>query len=216
MAHHDPFKSLGPIAWDTILMPSPPSPPSSPGQPADPTPTPSSGRTPLPTVLTSTFDNAQILVDSIPSPTTPNPPTTTTTRPRSHTESSVSSTSLPTGGRRERASTHPEAAALLRKEWKEVKVNAKDNPLGISVYKMAAKDGKGSWFARRSVHGDVGFDKWRMGLQREFEECLACETGGGEGGSGSVRGIGAERRVGRRVVEGVGVVDGRFFLQCVC
>ncbi|KAK0753430.1 hypothetical protein B0T18DRAFT_423989 [Schizothecium vesticola] len=208
MAHHEPFKSLGPIAWDTILLPSPP---SSPGQP-DPSsaPTPGNGTTPLPTVLTSTFDNAQILVDSIPSPS-PSPPATTpstTTRPRSHTESSVSSSSVLTAAaRRERSATHPEAAALLRKEWKEVKVSARDNPLGISVYKMAAKDGKGSWFARRSVHADVGFDKWRMGLKREFEECLSCETGGGESGSGSVRGIGAERRVGRRVVEGVGVVD---------
>ncbi|KAK1835223.1 reticulocyte-binding protein 2 a [Podospora conica] len=203
MAHHEPFKSLGPIAWDTILLPSPPSSPAK-----QPTPAPPSehGSTPLPTVLTSTFDNAQILVDSIPSPSSSST-TTTHRRPRSHTESSVSSSSVPTIGRRERSATHPEAAALLRKEWKEVKVSAKDNPLGISVYKMAAKDGKGSWFARRSVHGEVGFEKWRMGLQREFEECLACETGGGEGGSGSVRGIGAERRVGRRVVEGVGVVD---------
>ena len=42
-----------------------------------------------------------------------------------------------------------DAARELRKEWKEVKINPRENPLELNVYKLAAKDGRGSWFARR-------------------------------------------------------------------
>jgi hypothetical protein len=98
-------------------------------------------------------------------------------------------------------------AHSLRKEWKEVKVNAKDNPLGISVYKLAAKDGKGTWFARRSVHEGVGFERWRLGLEREFAETMKVKGGAG---SGSIRGIGAERRVEEDEVDGSGQLERRF------
>lgn len=96
---------------------------------------------------------------------------------------------------------------LLRREWKEVKVPAKDNPLGIAVYRLAARDGKGSWFARRSVHHGLTFDKWQLGLEREFAETLKAH---GQQGGGNVRGIGAERRVENRVVPGVGKMEGRW------
>jgi hypothetical protein len=95
-------------------------------------------------------------------------------------------------------------AEELRKEWKEVKVAAAgtpENPLGINVYKLGAKDGRGSWFARRSVHADMSFDKWRLGLEREFAETMKVQTGPG---GGSIRGIGAERVVERHVVDEVG------------
>jgi hypothetical protein len=102
-------------------------------------------------------------------------------------------------------------AEELRKEWKEVKVAAAgtpENPLGINVYKLGAKDGRGSWFARRSVHADMSFDKWRLGLEREFAETMKVQTGPG---GGSIRGIGAERVVERHVVDEVGRAEGEFW-----
>jgi hypothetical protein len=78
----------------------------------------------------------------------------------------------------------------------------------MSVYKLAGKDGRGAWFARRSVHEGMGFMKWKLGLQREFPETLEVQGGPGEG---NIRGIGGERRVERGVVEGVGCVEGASF-----
>lgn len=79
------------------------------------------------------------------------------------------------------------ALQTLHKEWKPVKVGAAENLLGFTVFKLPAKDGRGTWFARRSVHGGLGFGRFRAGLQREFEF--------GEQQGASVRGIGRTRRV---------------------
>jgi hypothetical protein len=78
----------------------------------------------------------------------------------------------------------------LRKEWKEIKVGGpRDNPHGIAVYKLPAKDGRGAWFARRSVHRELDFQRWKEGLKSELAEGLKM------GEKGNVRGIGAERIV---------------------
>ncbi|KAK5664325.1 hypothetical protein OQA88_543 [Cercophora sp. LCS_1] len=181
MAHHEPFKSLSPLAWSTILS----------EPPAD--------------LLRETFGNAQLLVDSIPSPDSP----TKTGRPRSETDSAALSSGHTRdkgpSSHRDRANTDPAITATLRKEWKPVKISAKENTLGIDVYKLAAKDGKGSWFARRSVHA-VDFDKMVLGLKREFAETSSVLSSGG-GETKSVRGLGAEKRVERMAVEGVGVIE---------
>lgn len=96
--------------------------------------------------------------------------------------------------------------ADLQSGWgKPVKVNQKDNPLGISVYKMSGHDRHGAWFARRSTHINLGFTRWKRNMQREFPESLK-ETGGP--GSGAVRGIAADRRLEKKDVEGVGKMEG--------
>lgn len=77
--------------------------------------------------------------------------------------------------------------------------------MGISVYKLAGKDGKGAWFARRSVHEGLGFEKWKKGLEREFPETMKVQGGPGVG---NIRGIGGERRVEHKVVDGVGKMEG--------
>jgi hypothetical protein len=87
-----------------------------------------------------------------------------------------------------------------------VKLSPKDNPLGISVYKLGAKDGKGSWFARRSIHEGLGFEEWKRGLEREFPETMKGQSGPGQG---NIRGIGAEKRVEYRRVEGSGKMEGK-------
>jgi hypothetical protein len=73
------------------------------------------------------------------------------------------------------------------------------------MYKMAGHDRHGAWFARRSVHEGLGFDKWKRAMQTEFAESLAV-TGGP--GAGSIRGIGADRRLERKLVDSVGKVEG--------
>lgn len=73
------------------------------------------------------------------------------------------------------------------------------------MYKMAGHDRHGAWFARRSVHEGLGFGKWMRAMKREFPVSLAVEGGPGVG---SVRGIGADRRVEVEEVEGVGKLEG--------
>ncbi|KAK0674258.1 hypothetical protein QBC41DRAFT_309703 [Cercophora samala] len=188
--HHHPFQSLSPLTWTTDL---------------------SSGTDTniITTVITDTFSNAQILVDSIPpSPAHSSTTTTTsssTTRPRSQTDTATTTLDLTSV-----LSSSPETKATidkLRKEWKEVKTNPRDNPHGITVYKLSAKDGKGAWFGRYSLHHGMDFAKWEGALRREFRETLQrCEREGKEPGCGNIRGIGAERVVERVETEG-GLVE---------
>ncbi|KFY83361.1 hypothetical protein V500_10081, partial [Pseudogymnoascus sp. VKM F-4518 (FW-2643)] len=62
----------------------------------------------------------------------------------------------------------------------------------MSVYKLAGTDGKGAWFARRSVHCGLGFERWKRALQQEFPETMKIDGGPGVG---NIRGIGGERCV---------------------
>jgi hypothetical protein len=180
MAHHEPLRALGPIEWDQVPVDN------------------------LKPFMNEAFIDAQTVVESIPSTTT---------------ASATGAAAAPAGAvfeQVERAlSQHRQpgsslaVAQQLRKEWKEVKMNAKDNPLNISVYKLAAKDGKGAWFARRSLHHGLSFDDWKMGLEKEFPETLKVQ---GSPGSGNIRGVGADRHVESREVEGSGRLSGEYRL----
>ena len=138
--------------------------------------------------LESAFKSARTIVDSVPFP---NPSDASN---RSTDSSSPAAPDL----------LDPENAPL-QKEWgKPVKLNSKENPLDVTAYKLAGKDGKGAWFARRSVHEGMGFKRWRLGLEREFPETLLVKGGPGEG---NIRGIGAESRVERKTIPGVGTEE---------
>lgn len=78
---------------------------------------------------------------------------------------------------------HPELSA----EWKPVKISPKDNPYNISVFKLPSKDGRGAWFARRSIHTDIPFPRFQACLQREFEQST--------GKDDAIRGIGKEAKL---------------------
>lgn len=78
--------------------------------------------------------------------------------------------------------------------------------MGMAVFKLPSKDGKGAWFARRSVHEGLGFNRWKTSLEREFPESLKVQGGPGEG---NIRGIGGERRVENINVEDVGKLEGK-------
>lgn len=93
----------------------------------------------------------------------------------------------------------------LQQSWgKPIKFNAKDNPHHVAMFKMAARDRHGAWFARRSVHEGIGFTKFRRAMQREFPESLRVEGGAG---AGAVRGLAADRRLEQIDVEGLGLLE---------
>ncbi|KAI5868025.1 hypothetical protein GGS23DRAFT_7898 [Durotheca rogersii] len=146
----------------------------------------------LQTFLSDIFHDAHCVIDSIP----------------------VSLASSPQMPGRLRSATDPDLPTLpsrtsqpsarvnqLRKEWKEVKVNPRENPLGLDVYKLAAKDGKGAWFARRSVHEGLSFEKWKLCMEKELDESMKVQ---GKPGDGSIRGIGADKRVVSQAVQDYG------------
>ena len=139
--------------------------------------------------LADLFSHVQTVVESVPL-TEPDP----THRPRSHTTGSMTANNaaeMHVSSARGPAPA-PEYAALQREWGKAIKLSAKENPLGISVYKLGSKDGKGAWFARRSVHEGLGFTRFKQAFEREFPTSLAVQ---GKPGEGNIRGIGAETRV---------------------
>ncbi|KAK5990265.1 hypothetical protein PT974_08532 [Cladobotryum mycophilum] len=171
-SHHEPFLALGPIDWDDVPVDS------------------------LKPFLDGIFADAQTVIESIPSPTIIS---AVTGRARSQTDSAVLVADIQKIHSQRQSGASLATAQQLRKEWKEVKVNV--NPMGISVYKLAAKDGKGSWFARRSVHEGLTFDSWKTGLEKEFPETMKFQSGPG---SGNIRGIGADKRVESQLIDGSG------------
>ncbi|KAI3394072.1 hypothetical protein diail_3248 [Diaporthe ilicicola] len=183
MSHHEPLKALGPIDWTAVTGND------------------------LKHFLSTTFFQAQTVVDSIPAAARPHQ----ADRARSHTDSSVlfdpaSRSHASTSASADAAATATAAAhaAKLQKEWKEVKIPPRDNPYDMSVYKLAGKDGRGAWFSRRSMHKGITFDKFRLGLEKEFGHALQHTTGPG---TGNVRGIGAERKAEHLDCDGVGQAD---------
>ncbi|KAM0284816.1 hypothetical protein ACHAQH_001737 [Verticillium albo-atrum] len=182
-SHHEPFAALGPIDWSTV--------------PADD----------LTSFLADTFSSAQTIIDSIPVPAPVKAAAAAATRrSRAQTDPPQPSAALNASIAARQSGASIKTAQDLMKEWKEVKVNARDNPLSINVYKLAAKDGRGSWFARRSIHDGLTFEKWKLGLEREFAESMKVQTGPG---GGSIRGIGADKKVEDHFVKEAGKAEGK-------
>ncbi|PMB69981.1 Reticulocyte-binding protein 2 a [Beauveria bassiana] len=174
---HEPLQALAPADWNDL--------------PQDD----------LAAYMNHIFAQSMIVVESIPSPSSA-ATSASSGRARAKTESAAV---LRNDAQRFRALRQPaaslEAAMALRKDWKEVKVNPKENPLGINVFKMSSKDGKGAWFARQGVHEGLSFDDWKVGLEREFAESLKVQ---GSPGVGNIRGIGADRHVEDKDIEDAG------------
>ena len=150
------------------------------------------------------FTKARLIIDSVPLPSIEE--LTGGTRARANTATSTASSVSEISTSSARSEPINPSHSSLQKEWgKPIKLAAKDNPLGIAVYKLSGKDGKGAWFARRSVHEGLSFRRWKLGLEREFPESLSVQGGPGDG---NVRGIGGERRVEQKEISGVGKVEG--------
>ena len=157
--------------------------------------------------LVQHFSAARILIDSVPiNPSDPSTPSVG--RSRANTTLSTASGVSEISASSARSAPPIAAHAALQKEWgKPIKLSAKENALAMGVYKLGAKDGRGAWFARRSVHEGIGFSKWRKALEREFPASMEVQ---GAPGEGNIRGIGGERRVERKVVDGVGTMEGEW------
>ncbi|KAM0346831.1 hypothetical protein ACHAPU_005171 [Fusarium lateritium] len=165
--HHEPLGAMGPVEWEQVPQDN------------------------LDEFLSDVLSETQTVLESIPAPAKKDS-SSSGGRARSKTESAASAPdSMRALVLRQKAEAISQAQDL-QKEWKEIKVTAKDNPLGINVYKLSSKDGRGAWFARRSVHQGLSFDDWKKGLSVEFSETMKVQ---GAPGSGNIRGIGADKRV---------------------
>lgn len=168
---HEAFQSLGPVAWKDVPQDSPEA---------------------LQQFVQDTFRRAQLLVESVPAPTTD-----TGGRPSGlddTTESAVSSRSAILA----HLGVSESELAALQKEWgKTIKMNnTKENPLGIPMYKLSGKDGKGAWFARRTIHEGLAFRRWKEKMQAEMGETLEArqeELKQGRVPEKAIRGIGGDR-----------------------
>lgn len=172
--------SISPIAWDDL---------SSDDQ--------------LPDFLHTVFKHAETIVNSIPALSAPEgssftPKPANSAQNAQETFANAEEVPMPEYDR----------SAAATKDWgKPYKLGASANPLQVQCYKMAAHDRHGAYFARRSVHQGIGFDRWRRCAEREFLESLKVQDGPG---AGAVRGISADRRVVKKEVEGVGMLEGKF------
>lgn len=163
---HEALQDLGPLDWSSV--------PTS-QQEIDQT-------------LLRLFNSASVILDSVPIPApedAPLPPS-----PKPNRTAATASEVTPSAERSPSGLDHHEK---LQKEWgKPLKIKPAENALGISMYKMSSKDGKGAWFARRSVHEGMSFKRFKRAMEYEFEKSLAEP---GPPGTGNVRGIGGEERV---------------------
>jgi hypothetical protein len=158
----------------------------------------------LPAFLKETFSLAETIIASVPQPTEGLPSSIShVNAARTAKDIHCSSARLP--------DPQIDDLATLQKGWgKPLKIAAKDNALGMTVWKMAGNDRHGAWFARRSVHEGLSYTKWKRAMQKEFAKSLAVQ---GTPGEGSVRGIGADKHLEKESVDGVGNLDGILHLM---
>lgn len=176
---HDALKSLAPVDYSDVPLDN------------------------LDAYLRDTFAQAELIANSVPPPPGGHD-FTSSSRSRSNSAAPAKASDLTPSSARLPDPRPP--VDELRKSWgKPVKISAKENPMEISLYKMAGRDRHGAWFARSSVHEGLSFPKWKRAMQREFLAGMAAKGGPG---AGAVRGIAADRRLAKREVEGVGVMEG--------
>ena len=175
---HDTLKTLGPADWSEVPIDNP-----SP-------------------YLRHIFEAGELICNSVPNP--PGGTELSAVKPTFPSPDSASSSQDITASEARAPAPHPDHADLQKAWGKPMKLSAKENQLGISVYKMAGKDRHGAWFARRSVHEGISFTKFKKAMQREFAESLAVQGGPGEG---NVRGIGGDQRLEKKKVDGVGLLE---------
>lgn len=155
----------------------------------------------LPQYLSDAFTAGELLCNSVPPPAngtsfeSSKPVNATPNAAKSAAEMHSSSARSPP-----RFQEHED----LQKKWgKPYKFNKKENPLDTALYKMAGHDRNGAWFARYNVLEGMGFDKFKRAMQREIPETLLEQ---GPPGAGAKRGLGADRRLERKV-DGVGKME---------
>lgn len=151
--------------------------------------------------LKDAFESAEAAINSLPPPPELKDDSSTSA---THTTKATSAAEVRPSAARLHP-VHPEHEALHSKWGKAISLKANQNTSGLTVYKMSANDRNGAWFGRRSVHEGLSFDRWKAAMQSEFAESMAVSGGPG---AGAVRGIGADRLLERKTVDGVGKLEG--------
>ncbi|KAJ9395627.1 hypothetical protein DTO282F9_7482 [Paecilomyces variotii] len=163
------------------------------------------------------FKSSRLIIESV-----PEPPPAPSNNSNASSSSSLGSSSARISNSAARSGTSDPQFLSLQKEWgKPIRVNnPKDNPLDIGVYKLNGKDGKGAWFARRSVHEGLPFSRWEAKMQHEIEETLRIRQEEREKGQAphfSIRGIGGDKRMEYMEVKDAdnGTLLGRLQVYCL-
>ncbi|EEP77231.1 predicted protein [Uncinocarpus reesii 1704] len=150
------------------------------------------------TYLRDLLVQARLIVESVPEPPSLAPTgSTTADNPSNQSSRAASQNGSKISASRSTPALDSGDIHALQKEWGRPfnKVdNVKENPMRIPVYKLRSKDGKGAWFARRSVHaGTLSYSRFKDKLQNELAETMKLREETGEGVS--IRGVGSERRL---------------------
>ena len=163
---HEALQNLGPIDWNDV--------------PQDD----------LPEYLSECFTAGELICNSVPQPS--NGPSKEASAPQDALPNWATSHSdmLPSPVRP--SPPHADHESLQSHWGKPMKFNQKANPLNIAIYKVAGHDRHGAWFARRSVHEGLGFNKFKQAMMREFQESM--NVAGGPG-AGAIRGLAADQRL---------------------
>ncbi|EEY20613.1 conserved hypothetical protein [Verticillium alfalfae VaMs.102] len=171
-SHHEPFAALGPVDWSTV--------------PADD----------LSAFLADTFASAQTIIDSIPVPA-PVQAATAARRARAQTDPPQPSVALNAAMAARQSGASIRTAQDLMKEWRTSRSTPRTTPSPSTSTSSPPRTAAAAWFARRSIHDGLPFATWKLGLEREFAESMKVQTGPG---GGSIRGIGADKKVEDHVV----------------
>ncbi|KAL2415631.1 hypothetical protein ABEF95_003757 [Exophiala dermatitidis] len=176
---HSSLKALGPCNWSDIPQ----------------------QKDELDQFLADLFEKSHCIVESVPIPD----PDPSLGKDGVSTNGAVASKASEIVASPARSPPPAQEYAPLQKEWgKQIKLKPQENPLGLAVYKCPGKDGKGAWFARRSVHEGLGFSRFKRAFEREFPTSLDVK---GSPGEGNIRGIGAETRVEEITVPNRGKIE---------
>ncbi|KAF2857648.1 hypothetical protein K470DRAFT_260585 [Piedraia hortae CBS 480.64] len=156
----------------------------------------------LPDFLSSAFAAGELICNSVPHPPKGQP--FHEAQPRCHEANTAKCAAdvLPSSARQHPPAPEHEA---LQKQWgRPIKLSGKEIPQEVALFKMAGNDRHGAWFARRSVHEGIGFDKFHHALRYEFDQSLAVH---GDVGAGAIRGLAGDQRLERVPVEGIGTME---------
>jgi hypothetical protein len=166
---HDALQCLKPTSWDVV--------PQTPDE--------------LREYVRDIFKDSRLVAESLPDPppyedANGDPPSTT-----------HSARVVPSAARV--GETDPEITSLQKQWGKPLKMGGpRDNPLGVTVWKLSANDGGGSWFGRRSVHRGLPYERWQEKMSSEYDETLKLnrkKIDKGQTPDECIRGIGAEEKV---------------------
>jgi len=175
---HEALKALSPIDWSDV---------------------PTDNLSPF---LSTSFAASELICNTVPPP--PNGEPFESCRPH-HTRPNEANSAKEMHPSTVRSFPPHKDHESLQHAWgKPLKIGQAQNPLGVAVYKMAGHDRHGAWFARRSVHEGIGFEKFHQAMRREFPHSLSVEGGPG---AGAVRGLAGDKRIEKQEVDGVGCVE---------